>query len=147
VRGLSRSGIVPDGVDAVVCDLADESVPEEMIRDVDVIFHLAGKAHALSGSWIDEEEYFPVNVKATRWLLEAAKTAGIKRFVYFSSVKAMSTGGSGPQDESCGGLPMDMYGRSKLMAEHLVLRGGFVPEPVVIRPVLRYQFLYLKPKF
>jgi len=138
VRGLSRSGIVPDGVDAVVCDLADKPVPEEMIRDVDVVFHLAGKAHALSGSWIDEEEYFPVNVKATRWLLNAAKTAGVKRFIYFSSVKAMSTGGSGPQDESCGGLPMDMYGRSKLMAEHLVLHGGFVPEPVVIRPVMVY---------
>jgi len=138
VRGLSRSGIVPDGVDAVACDLAYIPVPEEMIRGIDVIYHLAGKAHALSGSWPDEEEYFPVNVKATRRLLNAAKTAGVKRVVYFSSVKAMSAGDSGPQDESCGSLPMDMYGRSKLMAEHLVLRGGFVPEPVVIRPVMVY---------
>jgi len=138
VRGLSRSGTAPDGVDAVACDLADTRVPEEMIRGVDVVFHLAGKAHALSGSWLDEEEYFPVNVKATRWLLNAAKAAGVKRVVYFSSVKAMSATGSGPHDESCGALPMDMYGRSKLMAEHLVLRGGFVPEPVVIRPVMVY---------
>jgi len=138
VRGLSRSGIVPDGIEAVACDLADTPVPEEMIRGVDVVFHLAGKAHALSGSWLDEEEYFPVNVKATRWLLNAAKAAGVKRVVYFSSVKAMSATGCGPHDESCGALPMDMYGRSKLMAEHLVLRGGFVPEPVVIRPVMVY---------
>jgi len=138
VRGLSRSGTAPDGVDAVACDLADTRVPEEMIRGVDVVFHLAGKAHALSGSWLDEEEYFPVNVKATRWLLNVAKAAGVKRVVYFSSVKAMSATGSGPHDESCGALPMDMYGRSKLMAEHLVLRGGFVPEPVVIRPVMVY---------
>ena len=138
VRGLSRSGSSPDGVNAVACDLADTPVPEEMIRGVDVVFHLAGKAHALSGNWLDEEEYFPVNVKATRRLLNAAKTAGVKRVIYFSSVKAMSAGDSGPQDESCGSLPMDMYGRSKLMAEHLVLRGGFVPEPVVIRPVMVY---------
>ena len=138
VRGLSRSGSSPDGVDAVTCDLADTPVPEEMIRGMDVVFHLAGKAHALSGSWLDEEEYFPVNVKATRWLLNAAKAAGVKRVVYFSSVKAMSATGSGPQNESCGALPVDMYGRSKLMAEHLVLRGGFVPEPVVIRPVMVY---------
>jgi len=109
-----------------------------MIRGVDVVFHLAGKAHALSGNWLDEEEFFPVNVKATRRLLNAAKTAGVKRVIYFSSVKAMSAAGSGPQDESCGSLPMDIYGRSKLMAEHLVLRGGFVPEPVVIRPVMVY---------
>jgi len=138
VRGLSRSGSSPDGVNAVACDLADTPVPEEMIRGVDVVFHLAGKAHALSGNWLDEEEYFPVNVKATRRLLDAAKTAGVKRVVYFSSIKAMSAAGSGPQDESCGALPKDMYGRSKLMAEHLLLHGGFVPEPVVIRPVMVY---------
>ena len=112
----------------------DDVIP----NDIDVIFHLAGKAHVLSNDYHDEEEYFPVNLGATRKLLNAAKSAGVKRFVYFSSVKAMGEDADHCLDETCKLLPLDMYGRSKLMAEHLVLSGDYVAEPVVIRPPMVY---------
>ena len=138
MRGVSRSGRAPDGVEAISCDLVSQAVHPEALDGVDVVFHLAGKAHALSASWRDEEAYLPVNVKATRCLLAAAGSAHVDRFVYFSSVKAMGPEDEGLRNESWFGLPMDMYGRSKLMAEQLVLEGDFVAEPVVIRPVMVY---------
>lgn len=109
-----------------------------MPNDIDVIFHLAGKAHVLSNDYHDEEEYFPVNLGATRKLLNAAKSKGIQKFIYFSSVKAMGEDSEQQLDESCTLLPQDMYGRSKLMAEQLVLDGDYVPHPVVIRPCMVY---------
>jgi len=137
VRGLSRSGTAPDGVEAVACDLVDKAVPEEIVRGVDVVFHLAGKAHVLNSDYHDEAEYFPINIAATRKLLEAARGSGIRRFIYFSSVKAVGYS-EDCMDESCDALPETMYGRSKLMAEQLVLHGGYVSEPVVIRPSMVY---------
>ena len=107
-------------------------------EDVDVIFHLAGKAHVLSSDYRDDEDFFLINLAATRKLLRAAKAAGVRRFVYFSSVKAMGEDSDLCLDETCTLLPKGMYGRSKLMAEELVLHGDYVAEPVVIRPTMVY---------
>jgi len=138
VRGTSRSGDVADGVELVQLDLHAKCLPLGLMEGVDVVFHLAGKAHALGSSWQDEEEYFSVNLAGTRRLLEAARDAGVRRFVYFSSVKATGEPTSDVVDEADQSLPESMYGRSKRMAEQLVLHGGYVPEPVVLRPVMVY---------
>jgi len=119
------------------------ALDDDALDGIDTVFHLAGKAHVLSSGYQDEAEYFPVNIAATRKLMEAASHAGVRRFVYFSSVKAAEYQGvDGGEnvclDESCEGLPDTMYGRSKRMAEQLVLGGDFVPEPVVIRPTMVY---------
>ena len=109
---------------------------------VHTVFHLAGKAHAVSEFRQDEAEYFRVNTDGTRFTLEAARRAGAQRFVLFSSVKAMSRSHAAsqlgvtpdrPLDESDAVEPDTPYGRSKLAAEALVLAGGYVPEPVVLR--------------
>ena len=113
-----------------------------MLDGVTTVFHLAGKAHAFAPDYRDEAAYFSVNVAATRRLLEAARDAGVKRFVYFSSVKASGFPVEGDTDmvvdEQHQHAPESSYGCSKRMAEKLVLDGGFVPEPVVIRPSMVY---------
>jgi len=43
-----------------------------------------------------------------------------------------------PMDESCATPPDTPYGQSKRAAEKLVLEGGYVPHPVVLRPCLVY---------
>jgi len=106
--------------------------------EVDAIFHLAGKAHALSSGWQDEQEYFPVNIAGTRCLLEAAREARVQRFVFFSSVKATGEPVDRIVDETDQSLPESMYGRSKRMAEQLVLEGDYVPEPVILRLSMVY---------
>jgi len=137
VRGLSRSGGAPDGVEAIACDLASQAVPQEAVHGVDVIFHLAGKAHALAETKQDENMYFRINTEATELLLQACCKQGVKTFVYFSSVKAVGDI-DGVMDESVVEDADTPYGQSKRAAEKLVLEGKFVPKPVVIRPSMVY---------
>ena len=113
-------------------------VPDGVLENIDIVFHLAGKAHALSETRQDEDEYFRINVEGTRRLLEGVKKAGVRRFVFFSSIKAMGEGGEECLDESVPCHPETPYGKSKLEAEGLVLQGGYVSEPVVLRLSMVY---------
>ncbi len=122
---------------AVFIDLGNGPIPNDLLSGVGSIFHLAGKAHALSESKQDEHEYFRINTEGTRTLLAAAQQAGVQTFVYFSSVKAAGAV-EGMMNESVTCEPDTPYGRSKGEAEKLVLTGGFVPSPVVIRPSMVY---------
>ncbi|PIS18317.1 MAG: NAD-dependent dehydratase [Zetaproteobacteria bacterium CG12_big_fil_rev_8_21_14_0_65_55_1124] len=109
----------------------------DVLSGIDTVFHLAGKAHALEESRQDAREYFRINTEATEELLLACKKSGVKTFVYFSSVKA--TGDSEVlTDESCLSESDTPYGQSKRASEKLVLKGGYVPHPVVIRPSMVY---------
>lgn len=123
---------------ALVADLVDTHYPLAFFAGVECIFHLAGKAHALAESRQDANDYFQINTEGTRKLLEAAKQAGVKKFIYFSSVKAVGDSDIQPMDESATSVADTPYGQSKYAAEQLVLHGGYVPHPVVIRPSMVY---------
>jgi len=123
--------------ETVIGDL--ENFNHDHIMDgIDTVFHLAGKAHALSKTRRDDGEYFQINTEGTRKLLEAAKEAGVRRFVFFSSVKAINEGSADCLNETSVCLPETPYGKSKLEGEHLVLKGKYVPEPVVLRLTMVY---------
>ena len=124
--------------DKIIQDLRSDNWDTNPCRDIDTVFHLAGKAHAISELDQDKDEYFRVNLEGTRKLLEASKSAGVKNFIFFSSVKASGEGTEKIQDESFESPPLTPYGQSKLEAEQLVLNGEYVPHPVVIRPVMIY---------
>ncbi|MDT4289264.1 NAD-dependent epimerase/dehydratase family protein [Methylomonas sp. MO1] len=136
VRSCSRAGHGPDNI---AFDLAQrEPFPPELCAGIDVVFHLAGKAHALAENQQDAAEYRQVNTEGTRKLLEAAQQAGVKKFVFFSSVKAVGYGNQQPMDETLNEPASDPYGLSKYDAEQLVLHGGYVPHPVVLRLSMVY---------
>ena len=124
--------------DYFLLDLAKDSCPVELCSGIETVFHLAGKAHALAENQQDANEYFQINTEGTRKLLEAAKQAGVQKFIYFSSVKAVGDSDIQPMDESVASLADTPYGQSKYAAEQLVLHGGYVPHPVVIRPSMVY---------
>lgn len=136
VRQLNHRRLHGDKL-SFVMDLANDSCPSGLLQDVHTVFHLAGKAHALSESVGDAAGYSQINTEGTRKLLEAAKRAGVRRFVYFSSVKAVGDDDQ-PMDESVAISADTPYGQSKYAAEQLVLHGGYVPHPVVIRPSMVY---------
>jgi UDP-glucose 4-epimerase len=138
VTRAMRQRQVPQRNDVVHFDLAAGRLPATDLRDASCVFHLAGKAHALSETRQDAEEYFRLNTAGTRTLLESCQAAGVRRFVFFSSVAAMGEGGAEAQDESAECRPRTPYGASKREAERLVLEGGYVPEPVVLRLSMVY---------
>lgn len=85
------------------------------------VFHLAGKAHALSEIGGDDAAYFRINAEGTRNLLALARALGARRFVLASTVKVMGEGGFESGDESAACEPATPYGKSKYEAERAVL--------------------------
>lgn len=129
LRGAARSGqSSTDAVERVVGDLTGgchAGLAKDLCRDVDVVYHLAGLAHTHATA----EAYTAVNVTATRRLAEAAREAGVRRFVFVSSAKA--------------GLPearAGLYGAAKAAAEQqlLSLAAETAMELVILRPALIY---------
>lgn len=108
---------------AFCCELGNQPLPHGLMKGVDGIFHLANVAHTdLAGR--EAERYWQVNVTGTKSLLNAAADAGVSRFVYFSSVKAVADPGDDCVGELWDRMPEDDYGRSKREAERLVLAKG-----------------------
>jgi len=127
VHALLRQPAVGPWSEAFIVHLGIDPIPTEMFNKVDTVFHLAGKAHALAELPGETEtaDYQQVNVVGTRMLLEAAVAAGVKRFIFFSSVKSMADPGEQCVNEHWqSASPKDIYGRSKYEAEQLVLAAG-----------------------
>lgn len=138
VRALMRRAEDGPWDETFVCDLARDGLAAEAFADIDAIFHLAGMAHA--GGAVDSQ-YRRVNVEGTRRILEAAVAAGIPRFVYFSSVKAVADPPEGDCiDDTWDAWPETAYGRSKREAEEVLssvaTRSGM--HAVILRPTLVY---------
>lgn len=113
------------GESAVVAELADQDALAKACSGVASVFHCAGYAHAFSSlSGDDSVRHWAVNFEGTRNLVEAAGQAGVKRFVFLSSVKAMAEPGEICADENFPGEPETAYGQSKLAAEQAVLAAG-----------------------
>ena len=68
--------------------------------------------------------HWQVNFAGTRNLVEAAGAAGVKRFVFLSSVKAMAEPGECCADEDFPGRPATAYGQAKRAAEEVVVDAG-----------------------
>ncbi len=138
VRALMRSAVDGpwDAVDMV--DLAKDPPPPGALAGVETVIHLAARTHAVDESGDTEGLYRAINVDGTRRLLEAAKSAGVRRFVFVSSVKAMGEGGDGVQDETATPVPATWYGKTKRAAETMVMDGSWPHEAVVLRPALMY---------
>jgi nucleoside-diphosphate-sugar epimerase len=137
VRVLLRrpAEVPPEASGAVIGDLARPQAMSSALEGVDAIIHSAGLAHAMSGR--PEDDYRAINTEGTLALARAAERAGIRRFVFLSSIRAQ-TGPSAPGviDESAPALPTDPYGRSKLAAEEGLAATGL--DWVALRPTLVY---------
>lgn len=91
----------------------------QLLRDVSYVFHLAAQPGVRS-SWGQEfVRYSQNNIVATQMLLEACKTAPVKKFVYASSSSVYGDTEDLPMREDGKTRPVSPYGVSKLAAEHL----------------------------
>jgi nucleoside-diphosphate-sugar epimerase len=138
VVALSKSGIpLANGLPTVAVDLALDEPDAGLLSGIDVVIHLAGIAHQQAPALAYER----LNVQGTLCLARLASAAGVKRFIYLSSVKAMGIPGSmAIRTEKDCSPPRDAYGRSKWQAE-CALRSEFADDPmsvVILRPALVY---------
>ena len=106
-----------DGVphELVSVTLADDSAVRETVRGVDAIVHLAARA-GIPDSVADPRGTFEANVSQTVGLLDAARLAGVERFVFASS-NAAAGDHAPPADETDLPHPVSPYGASKLAGE------------------------------
>lgn len=116
--------------------ITDRAVVDRAVANQDAVIHLAAKVD-LIGDW---DEFLSINVNGSRTLCEAARAAGVSRFVHVSSPSVAHGGesliGAGAEpanpDETRG-----HYATSKAMGEQLVLAASSEAMPVVaIRPHL-----------
>lgn len=87
--------------------------------DVDVIIHIAGKAHDLKNT-SNPEEYYKVNFELTKKLFDFFLESEISKFIFISSVKAVADNAVQPLTEGYIPKPLTHYGKSKLMAEEYI---------------------------
>jgi nucleoside-diphosphate-sugar epimerase len=113
------------------------------LAGVDSVVHLAARVHLLRDTSPDPlGEFRRVNVALTLNLARQAARAGVRRFIFISSVKV--NGESSPVGRPFGAddapQPVDPYGISKLEAEQALMELGKATglEVVVVRPVLVY---------
>jgi nucleoside-diphosphate-sugar epimerase len=140
VRALLRHEVEGPWDEFRVCTLGADSVPADALAGVETVYHLAGVVHARSGSGVDSSHYQTVNVLASEALARGALAAGVRQFIYFSSVKAAAEPGDECVDESWQQPPRDPYGQSKREAERrlLALARGTNMRVTVLRPALVY---------
>jgi nucleoside-diphosphate-sugar epimerase len=145
VKGAMRQRVeLPSGIEPyVVGDINGFTDWANCLRDVNLVVHLAARVHVMNEDVVDPlKEFRNVNVEGTLNLARQAAAAGVKRFVFISSVKVNGerTHTGRPFTEADIPNPQDAYAQSKHEAEQglrqLSLDTGM--DVVVIRPPLVY---------
>ncbi|WP_255562805.1 SDR family oxidoreductase [Polynucleobacter sp. AP-Melu-500A-A1] len=136
-------GVLSSGSVEVVGDINPHTNWTDALNGVDLVIHLAARVHVMNDVSLDPlEEYRNANTLATIHLAEEAAKAGVKRFIYLSSIKVNGeeTKLGQAYSEDSTPAPIDPYGVSKWEAElgleKVCTQTGM--EFVIIRPPLVY---------
>jgi nucleoside-diphosphate-sugar epimerase len=104
---------------SAVADIVDAEALLEIARGSSVAVHLAGPPSA-ARSFDEPIQFIRDHVTGTATVLEAARTAGITRFVYISSAEVYAPVSADPVSEKSAPAPRSPYGAAKAAAENLV---------------------------
>lgn len=151
---LRQAGPIPPGAteQAVVGDMTLTPSWDAALDGIDHVMHTAARAHVLGDAPANADLYLKMNAELTKRLALAAQRAGVRRFVYVSSIKVNGEGTNGaPYTPTQAPQPTDSYGVSKLRAEQELLElttassmcSVIVRPPLVYGPGVRANFLRL----
>ena len=107
-------------VELVEADFAKSGSWQKLFQDVDWVFHLGALADIVP-SIQRPADYFQANVDGTFNVLEAAKNAGVKRFVYAASSSCYGIPEKYPTSEAAEISPQYPYALTKRLGEELVM--------------------------
>jgi nucleoside-diphosphate-sugar epimerase len=119
VRNAETANLHPN-VRTVVGDLKTASAIAELVRNADVVLHIAGAVTAIS-----RQAFIDTNMAGTMAVAEAAKAQGVKRFVYVSSLAATQS-------------DLNFYAESKALAEKALAKFQDDMNIVILRPAAIY---------
>lgn len=121
VRGLARQtqqgeDLKAAGIEPIIAALEDRTALAHAMDGVDVVYHIAA-VYRQAG--IPDSTYHAVNVTAVGDLIDAASSAGVRRFVHCSTVGVHGDVTHPPANEDAPLNPGDVYQRSKLEGERV----------------------------
>lgn len=139
VRRAVRGGSTPEAF--AVGDIGPNTDWRAALAGCGAVVHLAARVHVMREATADTEAAFhAVNCEGTLNLARQAAAAGVRRFVFVSSIKVNGEGRAAPYHEADAAAPRDAYARSKWAAEQglweISRETGL--EGVVLRPPLVY---------
>lgn len=115
----------------------------DSLSGIDVVIHTAAHVHQMNDDADNSIDYYNVvNVEGTLNLARQAQVAGVKRFIYLSSIKVNGeySPDSEPFTENSPISPVGRYSQSKAVAEEMLrsLADKMDMEIVIVRPPLVY---------
>lgn len=107
--------------DFIQGDIADRSLLDQLFseRRFDAVLHFASSIE-VGESMLDPARHYQNNVANTLTLLEAMRTAAVHRLVFSSTAATFGLPQYSPIDEAHPQHPINTYGRTKLMVEHIL---------------------------
>lgn len=154
LRSAPSSGSLDGPQYAVVGEIDATTDWQAIIKEVDVVIHLAARVHITQSDTINSlAEFRKTNVEGTLNLARQAAIASVRRFIFISSIKVNGelTKLGHPFTADDTPAPVDAYGLSKLEAEQglqgLARETGMqvvvIRPPIVYGPGVRANFLAL----
>ncbi len=132
-RASDLSGIRDLKLEIKYGDLRDNKSVNAAVKGVDLIYHLAASYQDYK---LSDKDYWDINYKGTKNLLDAAVKNKVKRFVHCSTVGVLGDIEKVPANENAPYNPGDIYQETKAEAEKLVLQyhKKYKLPVVVVRP-------------
>lgn len=125
----------------VIGDFADDPAWGAALEGIDTVIHLAALSQSSKNpTSVEKARLHTINVEASKKLASASIAAGVKRFIFLSSVKVLGEISATGFTEQSPYNPADEYARSKCQAEQdlkqLIEHNKM--ELVIIRPPMIY---------
>ncbi len=135
-EGLKTEQLREWGAEVVIGSVTDQTIVEKAMQGIEVVQHMAAAFREMD---VPESYYDDVNVGGTKTVLEAAKQAGVKRFIYTSTCGVHGNVDNPPGAEDGPIQPADYYQHTKYLAEPIVMEYNCPEMPcVILRPAAIY---------
>ena len=136
-----KSSALPNSVEQrVIGDFLKKTDWTEALEGCDYVVHMAALTSSGFASSYQENPLYSINTDTTEQIAKAASSAGVKRFIFLSSIKVLGETSAHPFTEEDEPNPQDEYACSKLEAEKklMIITSNTDMEVVIIRAPLVY---------